>query len=169
MNLYGRNPKRCVSSSEDNFLFFILHGLLPTLHYISQLEKEGRIFSSRSTEALVYSLWSLLPAFCNYPVDTARSFEGLTIALCNALREEGDLRGVICSSLQVCMSQINFFKFCYHNVLSSSFSFYFVVFRFLFNRTREFLRGTHLNLTVKLVLLNKELELIIQHRLQLII
>ncbi|RWR79461.1 hypothetical protein CKAN_00803300 [Cinnamomum micranthum f. kanehirae] len=81
-------------------------GLVELVRKKSQkLEKEGKIFSSRSTEALVYSLWSLLPAFCNYPVDTARSFEGLTIALCNALREEGDLRGVICSSLQILIQQ----------------------------------------------------------------
>ncbi|XP_077230850.1 ARM repeat superfamily protein [Tasmannia lanceolata] len=69
------------------------------------LEKEGRIFTSRSTEALVYSLWSLLPSFCNYPIDTANSFKGLTKALCIALSEEPDLRGIICSSLQILIQQ----------------------------------------------------------------
>ncbi|XP_058079848.1 uncharacterized protein LOC131228033 isoform X2 [Magnolia sinica] len=81
-------------------------GLVGRMRQKSQmLEKEGRIFSSRSTEALVYSLWSLLPAFCNYPVDTANSFGGLTKALCHALREEPDVRGIICSSLQTLIQQ----------------------------------------------------------------
>ncbi|KAK1287476.1 hypothetical protein QJS10_CPB19g01953 [Acorus calamus] len=70
-----------------------------------QLEKEALFVSSRSVEGLVYSLWSLLPAFCNYPLDTAKSFEGLTVELCYALRNEPELRGIICSSLQILIQQ----------------------------------------------------------------
>ena len=66
-----------------------------------QLEREGFVVSSRNLEALVFSLWSLFPAFCNYPVDTASGFEGIQEVLCETLRREPDLRGVICSSLQV--------------------------------------------------------------------
>nr|DAD45608.1 TPA_asm: hypothetical protein HUJ06_003838 [Nelumbo nucifera] len=69
------------------------------------LEQEGRLFSSRSTEVLVYSLWSLLPSFCNYPADTAHSFKNLENSLCTALREEPDVRGIICSSLQILIQQ----------------------------------------------------------------
>ncbi|KAK9275403.1 hypothetical protein L1049_022667 [Liquidambar formosana] len=70
-----------------------------------RLELEGRIFSSRSTDALVYSLWSLLPSFCNYPLDTAESFKDLEKALCSALHDVPDVRGIICSSLQILIHQ----------------------------------------------------------------
>lgn len=70
-----------------------------------QLELEGRIISSRNADALVYSLWSLLPSFCNYPVDTAESFRDLEEVLCVALREEPDIRGIICTSLQNLIQQ----------------------------------------------------------------
>ncbi|XLR26687.1 hypothetical protein HN51_039902 [Arachis hypogaea] len=33
--------------------------------------------SSRNGDPLAYSLWSLLPSFCNYPVDTAECFVNL--------------------------------------------------------------------------------------------
>ncbi|CAA7401204.1 unnamed protein product [Spirodela intermedia] len=70
-----------------------------------KLERDGLIVSARNLKALVYSLWSLLPAFCNYPVDTASGFEGLQKVLCDTLREEPELRGIICSSLQVLIQQ----------------------------------------------------------------
>ena len=66
---------------------------------------EGQVYSSRSADALVYSLWSLLPSFCNYPLDTAESFKDLEGALCSALRDEHDIRGIICSSLQNLIQQ----------------------------------------------------------------
>ncbi|KAL6974644.1 hypothetical protein U1Q18_028827, partial [Sarracenia purpurea var. burkii] len=68
-------------------------------------EREGRIFSSRSLDGHVYSLWSLLPSFCNYPVDTAESFKDLEKVLCSALHGEPDVRGIICSSLQILIQQ----------------------------------------------------------------
>lgn len=70
-----------------------------------QLEQEGRVLAARSADALVYSLWSLLPSFCNYPRDTAENFRELLEALCTALREEHDIRGIICSSLQYLVQQ----------------------------------------------------------------
>ncbi|KAF5185392.1 Rrp12-like protein [Thalictrum thalictroides] len=70
-----------------------------------KLEQEGRIYSSRNAEALIYSLWSLLPAFCNYPIDTASSFKDLEKELCDALRDEPDVRGIVCSSLQILIQQ----------------------------------------------------------------
>lgn len=69
------------------------------------LEQQGRVYASRSLDSLVYSLWSLLPSFCNYPLDTAESFKDLQKDLCNALREEPDIRGIICSSLQILIQQ----------------------------------------------------------------
>lgn len=66
-----------------------------------QSAEEGRIFSARSSDGLVYSLWSLLPSFCNYAIDTSSSFKLLQSSLCATLRQEPDLRGIICSSLQV--------------------------------------------------------------------
>lgn len=69
------------------------------------LEREGKIYSSRSVDGLVYSLWSLLPSFCNYPLDVAESFKDLEKALSRALREEPDVHGIICSSLQILIQQ----------------------------------------------------------------
>lgn len=46
-----------------------------------------------------------MPSFCDYPLDTAESFKDLEKALCSALRDEPDVRGIICSSLQILMHQ----------------------------------------------------------------
>ncbi|KAJ0758962.1 putative armadillo-like helical protein [Helianthus annuus] len=64
-----------------------------------------KLKSTRNLDGLVYSMWSLLPSFCNYPVDTAESFNDLEKELCRSLREESDFRGVICSSLQILVQQ----------------------------------------------------------------
>ncbi|CAK9159241.1 unnamed protein product [Ilex paraguariensis] len=69
------------------------------------LEREGKIYSARSADGLAYSLWSLFPSFCNYPLDTAYSFKKIEKVLCNALLEETEVRGIICSSLQILIQQ----------------------------------------------------------------
>ncbi|KAK9064093.1 hypothetical protein SSX86_017965 [Deinandra increscens subsp. villosa] len=73
-------------------------------------KQEGRIHSARSVDSLVHLLWSLLPSFCNYPVDTAESFKDLETELLNSLRVEFDFRGVICSSLQKLIQQNKIIK-----------------------------------------------------------
>ncbi|KAF6170949.1 hypothetical protein GIB67_014766 [Kingdonia uniflora] len=103
--LGATGPENLLSSSLSFFTKSILGMVGAIRHKSRQLEQEGRIFSSRGTEALVYSLWSLLPAFCNYPIDTANSFKGLQKALCSTLRDDPDVRGVICSSLQILIKQ----------------------------------------------------------------
>ncbi|KAE9602507.1 hypothetical protein Lalb_Chr12g0200311 [Lupinus albus] len=70
-----------------------------------KLENRGLMVSSRNADALAYSLWSLLPSFCNYPLDTAESFMVLKDHLCHKLTEEPDIRGIICSSLQLLIQQ----------------------------------------------------------------
>ncbi|XP_008242162.1 PREDICTED: RRP12-like protein [Prunus mume] len=70
-----------------------------------KLESQGRTFSSRSTDALVHALWSLLPSFCNYASDTAESFKDLEQALCSALKDEPEIRRIICLSLQILIQQ----------------------------------------------------------------
>lgn len=70
-----------------------------------QLELEGRTISARSADALVYSLWSLLPSFCTYPVDMAESFKDLDKALSTVLHEDPDVRGIVCSGLQLLIEQ----------------------------------------------------------------
>lgn len=70
-----------------------------------QLEQEGKLHSARSVDGIVYSLWSLLPSFCNYPVDTAESLKDMERAICTALKEEPDVCGIICSSLQILIQQ----------------------------------------------------------------
>ncbi|GAB2291556.1 hypothetical protein Dimus_025810 [Dionaea muscipula] len=90
-------------------LRFYIESLLGATGRIKQksrkLEQEGKIFSSRNVDAVVYSLWSLFPSFCNYPLDTAESFKDLEKVLCNALSEEPDLHGIICSSLCILIQQ----------------------------------------------------------------
>jgi len=73
---------------------------LPTL-YILQLEKQELM----KADTLVYSLWSLLPSFCNYPSDTAKSFKDLEKHLRSNLKEEPNIRGIICTSLQLLIRQ----------------------------------------------------------------
>ncbi|PQQ15272.1 RRP12-like protein [Prunus yedoensis var. nudiflora] len=81
-------------------------GMVRTIKEKSRkLESQGRTFSSRSTDALVHALWSLLPSFCNYASDTAESFKDLEQALCSALENEPEIRGIICSSLQILVQQ----------------------------------------------------------------
>ena len=71
---------------------------------IWQLRLQG--LSSRSTDELAYSLWSLLPSFCNFPSDTVESFKDLEQTLCNALLDhEPQICGTICTSLQVLIRQ----------------------------------------------------------------
>uniref|UniRef100_A0A2P2LQ88 Uncharacterized protein n=1 Tax=Rhizophora mucronata TaxID=61149 RepID=A0A2P2LQ88_RHIMU len=81
-------------------------GMIGTMRQKSrQLELAGRIVSARSIDAVAYSLWSLLPSFCNYPVDTAESFKDLEKALFVAIQEELEVRGMICSALQILIQQ----------------------------------------------------------------
>ncbi|KAM2313831.1 hypothetical protein ACFX1S_026933 [Malus domestica] len=70
-----------------------------------KLESQGRIVSSRSSDALVHALWSLLPSFCNYASDTAEGFKDLEQVLCSALQDEPEIRGIICLSLQILVQQ----------------------------------------------------------------
>ncbi|KAJ7979205.1 RRP12-like protein [Quillaja saponaria] len=88
---------------------FFTDSILGMIHLVRQrsrqLEAQGRILSSRSVNALAYSLWSLLPSFCNYPLDTAESFTDLAKTLCSVIHEEPDIRGIICSSIQILIQQ----------------------------------------------------------------
>ncbi|KAK2985261.1 hypothetical protein RJ640_009169, partial [Escallonia rubra] len=90
-------------------LKFFTDSILAMVRLVKQksamLEREGRIHAARSVDGLVYSLWSLLPSFCSYPLDTAESFKDLEKELCSALREEPDIRGIICSSLLILLQQ----------------------------------------------------------------
>ncbi|KAI3709731.1 hypothetical protein L2E82_39497 [Cichorium intybus] len=90
-------------------LSFFNESLLDTIRILklksAKHEQEGRIHSARSIDGVIYSLWSLLPSFCNYPLDTAESFKDLEKALYHSLREDPDFRGVICSSLQILVKQ----------------------------------------------------------------
>ncbi|KAG0499668.1 hypothetical protein HPP92_004359 [Vanilla planifolia] len=88
--------------------FFSQHILKIVKHIkmkILKLDREGHIFSARSAEGLIYSLWSLFPSFCNYPVDTSTSFQEISDVLCNTLHQEGELHGIICSGLQILIQQ----------------------------------------------------------------
>ena len=85
-------------------LYYSLEQLVSYFH-VWQFELQGLMVSSRNADALTYSLWSLLPSFCNYPLDTAKSFMDLEKTLCITLQEEPDIRGIICTSLQLLIQQ----------------------------------------------------------------
>lgn len=103
--------KKVVARSEMYLLLVCLnYTFIIIASCFLQLEREGKIVSAKSVEGLVYSLWSLLPAFCNYPLDTAANFPDLREKLCVALLEEPDLRGIICFSLQVFSLISSFFR-----------------------------------------------------------
>ncbi|VVA93509.1 unnamed protein product [Arabis nemorensis] len=70
-----------------------------------QLKLQGLTAASRSVDSLVYSLWALLPSFCNYPVDTVESFVDLGQILCGALQTQVDTHGIICTSLNILIQQ----------------------------------------------------------------
>ncbi|KAH6770499.1 hypothetical protein C2S52_015302 [Perilla frutescens var. hirtella] len=105
-----------MSDKLGKYSFYLMRGTLKSLADMQklpdgvfalrkQLAQEGKVNLSRSIDEIVYSLWSLLPPFCNYPVDTAHSLKGLKRSLCTALEEEPDVRGIICSSLQRLIQQ----------------------------------------------------------------
>ncbi|QHN83601.1 hypothetical protein HN51_060040 [Arachis hypogaea] len=83
--------------------------ILPMIERIREkarkLEKQGFKVSSRNADALAYTLWSLLPSFCNFPVDTAECFVNLQGHLCREIKEEPEVRGIICNSLQLLIQQ----------------------------------------------------------------
>ncbi|XP_052181613.1 uncharacterized protein LOC127794500 [Diospyros lotus] len=98
--------KQYIIGARLSFFTESILGMIGTVRQRSQmLEQEGKIYSSRSVNGLVYSLWSLLPSFCNYPLDAAESLKELEKILCHALREELDIHGIICSSLQILIQQ----------------------------------------------------------------
>ncbi|CAA0821517.1 ARM repeat superfamily protein [Striga hermonthica] len=90
-------------------LSFFTNSILPMIVEMkkksAEFERVGKLHSARSVDGIVYSLWSLLPSFCNYPLDTAESFKVLEKALCTALQEEPEVRGLICSGLQILIQQ----------------------------------------------------------------
>ncbi|KAK9705625.1 hypothetical protein RND81_07G071800 [Saponaria officinalis] len=90
-------------------LRFYVESLLGAVEFLKQkshkLKLEGRVPSSRVVDSVIYHIWSLLPSFCNYPSDTAESFNILKKVLRIALDGEPDLHGIICSSLQILIQQ----------------------------------------------------------------
>ncbi|KAJ4891620.1 ARM repeat superfamily protein [Raphanus sativus] len=74
-------------------------------HKAQQLKLQGLTAASRSVDSLVYSLWTLLPSFCNYPMDTMESFEDLGRILCGALQTQAETRGIIWTSLNILIQQ----------------------------------------------------------------
>ncbi|KAK4337537.1 hypothetical protein RND71_042024 [Anisodus tanguticus] len=74
----------------------------------ARFEHEGKIYSAQTIDGIVYSLWSLLPSFCNYPVDTAESFKALEKILCKALREEPDFADLIQQNKSILEGKVDF-------------------------------------------------------------
>ncbi|KAK8660682.1 hypothetical protein V6N13_051597 [Hibiscus sabdariffa] len=98
--------KQYVVGAHLSFFSETLLGLAGEMKQRSRkLELEGNVSSSREANSLVHAVWAMLPSFCNYPLDTAMSFKELLSPICSALHEEHDIRGRICSSLQILIQQ----------------------------------------------------------------
>ncbi|KAG0554229.1 hypothetical protein KC19_12G074700 [Ceratodon purpureus] len=65
----------------------------------------GKTVASKNAESCVQSIWALLPSVCNYPSDTARSFSHIAKTLGDVLIKEPELRGLVCSSLRILVTQ----------------------------------------------------------------
>ena len=65
----------------------------------------GMSVASKNAESCVQSIWALLPSVCNYPSDTAKSFNHIAKTLGDVLMKEPELRGLVCSSLRTLVAQ----------------------------------------------------------------
>jgi ribosomal RNA-processing protein 12 len=65
----------------------------------------GKAVASKNAESCVQSIWALLPSVCNYPSDTAKSFNHIAKTLGDVLMKEPELRGLVCSSLRTLVAQ----------------------------------------------------------------
>lgn len=78
--------------------------LLPTARRLGQraskAKASGRVFEAQRCAAAESALWSLLPAFCRWPEDTADSFASLAPSLGSALSARPDLRGPLTEALR---------------------------------------------------------------------
>uniref|UniRef100_A0A0E0K602 Uncharacterized protein n=1 Tax=Oryza punctata TaxID=4537 RepID=A0A0E0K602_ORYPU len=97
--------KHIVGASLQFFLTDIRDIIRAVEKNIPKLLKEDKLFSAKRAEGYVYSLWSLLPSCCNYARDTSIHFRALQNVLCDTLKNQPDLRGIICSSIQVLIKQ----------------------------------------------------------------
>ncbi|XP_044955784.1 RRP12-like protein [Hordeum vulgare subsp. vulgare] len=97
--------RHIVGASLQFFLRDILGIIRAVEKSIPKLLKDDKLFSAKRAEGYVYSLWSLLPSCCNYPFDTSSSFKVLQNVLCDTLQNQPDLRGIICSSIQILIKQ----------------------------------------------------------------
>ncbi|EEE57921.1 hypothetical protein OsJ_08619 [Oryza sativa Japonica Group] len=97
--------KHIVGASLQFFLTDIRDIIRAVEKNIPKLLKEDKLFSAKRAEGYVYSLWSLLPSCCNYARDTSIHFRALQNVLCDTLKNQLDLRGIICSSIQVLIKQ----------------------------------------------------------------
>ncbi|PUZ77935.1 hypothetical protein GQ55_1G413300 [Panicum hallii var. hallii] len=97
--------KHIVGASLQFFLKDVLGFVKAIEKSITKLLKDDKLFSAKRAEGYVYSLWSLLPSCCNYPCDTSSNFRVLQSVLCDTLENQPELRGIVCSSIQVLIKQ----------------------------------------------------------------
>lgn len=94
-----------ITDSKANVVCRVLHLVLFEVYLshtcVVQCAADKKPVASKNAESCVQSIWALLPAVCNYPVDTAKNFSLIAKALGDALTKEPELRGLICSSLKV--------------------------------------------------------------------
>ncbi|XP_013379809.1 RRP12-like protein isoform X2 [Lingula anatina] len=65
-----------------------------------QHAQEKRQVESKTYDALQMQIWSLLPGFCNNPIDLPQSFKGIAKVLGSAISDRPDLRGDVMASLR---------------------------------------------------------------------
>ncbi|GBC02412.1 hypothetical protein RclHR1_04600012 [Rhizophagus clarus] len=66
-----------------------------------EFQQQNRLIESKIYETLFQQIWSLLPGFCNLPIDLQKNFNKSTgELLCNIMYQQPDLRPIISLSLQ---------------------------------------------------------------------
>nr|PNR59348.1 hypothetical protein PHYPA_002139 [Physcomitrium patens] len=90
-------------------LRFFQESLLPLATRLRERARkcaaDGKPVASKNAESCVQSIWALLPSLCNYPSDTAKGFGLIAKTLGDVLTKEPELRGLVCSSLKILVSQ----------------------------------------------------------------
>ncbi len=66
----------------------------------AECARENRTVESKTYEILQQQIWSLLPAFCNKPIDLPEAFPGIAKILGSAIVDRPDLRQDVMASIR---------------------------------------------------------------------
>jgi ribosomal RNA-processing protein 12 len=84
-------------------LGYFLEYFLPLATWLEKKSElyiqQGKDFEAKVHDTLYFQVWSLLPAFCIHPLDLHSCFSNVGPVMANALKDEEELRPIICAAL----------------------------------------------------------------------